>query len=62
MLSHAKPIYNITKSVASLIHNFHDRLYESKHIITLPGTVIRYMLREKIIGSTTQVKAQIKTS
>ncbi len=38
------PIYNITESVAPLIHNFHDRLYDSKHIITLQGTVIRHRL------------------
>ncbi len=30
----------------SLIHNFHDYLYESKRIITLPGTVIPYRLRK----------------
>ncbi len=46
-------MYNITKSVAPLIHNFYDRLYESKHVITLQGTVIRHRLR-KYIGSITQ--------
>ncbi len=28
-----KNIYNITKLVASLIHNFHDHLYECKLVV-----------------------------
>ncbi len=40
------PIYNITKSVVPLICICRDHLYESKHVITLQGTVIRYRLRQ----------------